>query len=178
MLVVLFATNLLPCERWDICPWSGRSLRRVREERGRDCRQGGLWATWRQWTHFYRTGKANPQVDLFIHVHTYLRSWLKLIESNPTVAPPEVAFTLPGTNRWPCRYRQRTPSSSSPDFLALKKVREWCISNSSPRVVPCFTRPSVPVNGQLQYSYLLVPLRSCAKGAFGSLAGFPVVIAD
>ena len=45
--------------------------------------------------HFYRMGIAHPLVVLFIHVHTYVRSWLKLIESNSTVPHPELAFTLP-----------------------------------------------------------------------------------
>ena len=38
--------------------------------------------------HFYSMGIAHPLVVLFIHVHTYVRSWLKLIEANSTVTPP------------------------------------------------------------------------------------------
>src|SRR5258708_37184377 len=47
-----------------------------------------------------------------------------------------------------------------------------CISNLFPRFCYASLGPAFLSDGHLQYPYLLVQLRSCAKRAFGSIAGY------
>jgi hypothetical protein len=53
----------------------------------------------------------------------------------------------------------------------LNKVLEQRISNLFPRFCHASLGPAYLSDGHLQYPYLLVQLRSCAKRAFGSFAG-------
>jgi len=47
-----------------------------------------------------------------------------------------------------------------------------CISNLFPRSCHASLGPAYLSDGHSQYPYLLVQLRSCAKRAFGSFAGY------
>jgi hypothetical protein len=53
----------------------------------------------------------------------------------------------------------------------LNKVLERCVSNLFSRLCHASLGPAYLADGHLQYPYLLVQLRSCAKRALGSLAG-------
>jgi hypothetical protein len=55
---------------------------------------------------------------------------------------------------------------------ALNNVLGRCISNLFPRSCHASLGPTYLSGGHSQYPYLVVQLRSCAKRAFGSFAGY------
>src|SRR6266436_1502827 len=103
-------------------------------------------------------------------VHTWPRVCRISRTRSSTLRP--ISICAAGTNR-------RTPTSIATGHRpmatrasVLNNALGRCISNLFPRSCHASLGPAYLSDGHSQYPYLLVQLRSCAKRAFGSFAGY------
>ena len=103
-------------------------------------------------------------------IHTWPRVCRISRTRSSTLRP--ISICAAGTNR-------RTPASIATGHRpmatrasVLNNALGRCISNLFPRSCHASLGPAYLSDGHPQYPYLLVQLRSCAKRAFGSFAGY------
>ena len=102
-------------------------------------------------------------------VHTWPRVCRISRTRSSTLRP--ISICAAGTNRRTHRHCDGPPSNSNP-ASALNNMLGRCISNLFSRLCHASLGPAYLSDGHSQYPYLLVQLRSCAKRAFGSIAGY------